>query len=210
MLEGKDIFFRHIAKGPWVLNNLNIKVQPREIVGLLGPSGYGKSTLAQVLAGYLIPQSGNITADQKTFPFKGYCPVQLLFQHPELTVNPRWKVKRIISEAYAPSQKLLHNLEISSQWMDRFPHELSGGEIQRLAVARALSPATRYLIADEMTTMLDAQTQAHIWHVVLNHCRSHKIGLLAISHNRPLLDRICDYIIELSEIQKIRKTTLLK
>jgi peptide/nickel transport system ATP-binding protein len=128
-----------------------------------------------------------------------------LFQHPELTVNPHWKVKRIISEAYAPSQKLLHNLEISSLWMDRFPHELSSGEIQRLAVARALSPVTRYLIADEMTTMLDAQTQAHIWHVVLNHCRFHKIGILAISHDQPLLNRICDHIIELSEIQDIEK-----
>jgi peptide/nickel transport system ATP-binding protein len=201
MLKGQDLFFRHHLKGPWILNGLNIKIQPERIIGILGPSGCGKSTLAQVLAGYLMPQNGNITVDQKPLPSKGYCPVQLLFQHPELTVNPRWKVKHIISEAYAPSQKLLHSLEISAQWMDRFPHELSGGEIQRLAVVRALSSATRYLIADEMTAMLDAQIQAHIWHVVLNHCRSHKIGILIISHDQPLLDRICDKVIDFDEIR---------
>lgn len=129
-------------------------------------------------------------------PRKGYCPVQLLYQHPELAVNPNWKVDRILSETYSPPADLLHRLSISSQWMDRYPHELSGGEIQRISVARALGPDTRYLVADEMTAMLDAQTQARIWNTVLSHCRRRNIGIVAISHNRPLLDRICDTIRE--------------
>jgi len=196
MLEGRKLSFRYHANGPWVLADVNIAVRPGKVLGVLGPSGCGKSTLAHILAGYLAPQNGEVTADGNLLPPKGYCPVQLLFQHPELAVNPNWKVKRILRETYSPASDLLQSLAISSQWMDRYPHELSGGEIQRLAVARALGPHTRYLVADEMTAMLDAQTQARIWHTVLSHCRRSQIGIVAISHNRPLLDRISDAIWE--------------
>ena len=75
----------------------------------------------------------------------------------------------------------------------RWPHEL-----QRIAVARALRPQTRYLIADEMTSMLDAVTQAQIWHVILDFVRRQKVGLLAISHEAAPLGRICDRTIAMA------------
>ncbi len=196
MLEGRNISYRYGSKEPWVLKDLSIIVQPGKVLGILGPSGCGKSTLAHLLAGYFIPKRGEVFVDGAPLPKKGYCPVQLLFQHPELAVNPNWKVARILDETCFPSSDLLKDLSISLQWMDRYPHELSGGEIQRLAVARALGPATRYLIADEMTAMLDAQTQARIWHTVRTLCRRRNIGIVAISHNRPLLERIGDTVWE--------------
>ena len=92
---------------------------------------------------------------------------------------------------------MLAALNIEPLWLTRWPHELSGGELQRFAVARALGPETRYLIADEMTTMLDANTQAQIWRAVLAHARQYQVGVLAISHESPLLARICDRVLTL-------------
>ncbi len=198
MLEGRNISYHYGSKGPWVLKDLSIAVQPGKILGILGPGGCGKSTLAHLLAGYLVPQCGKVMVDGHPLPLKGYNPVQLLYQHPELTVNPNWKVGRILREAHFPSIELLRSLSISPQWMDCYPHELSSGKIQRLAVARALGPATRYLIADEMTAMLDARTQARIWHTVLLLCRQRRIGVAAISQNRSLLNRISNTICEKS------------
>jgi len=197
MLEGKDIGFRYGPRQPWLLRDLSITVAPGEVVGLSGPSGQGKTTLAKLLAGYLPPGAGQVQVDGQPLPRRGYCPVQLVFQHPEMAINPRWRMAQVLNEGYTPPAELLAALNIETLWLTRWPHELSGGELQRFAVARALGPETRYLIADEMTTMLDANTQAQIWRVVLDHARRHRVGVLAISHESPLLARICDRTITL-------------
>ena len=118
--------------------------------------------------------------------------MQLVFQNPELSVNPRWHVDRILQEGHPPQQHILDALGIHPGWMSRYPHELSGGELQRVAIARVLNRNTRYLIADEMTAMLDATTQALIWQVVLSFAHQLQIGIIAISHNASLLKRLCD------------------
>jgi peptide/nickel transport system ATP-binding protein len=156
-----------------------------------GPSGRGKSTLAKVLAGYLCPIKGSVVVDGCSLPKSGYCPVQLLFQHPEQAVNPRWKVGKILGEAEAPTPVLLKDLGIEAAWLERYPHELSGGELQRVCLARALGENTRYLLCDEMTSMLDALNQAHIWRIVLDVACDRGLGLLVISHDAPLLGRLC-------------------
>ncbi|MDW7991244.1 MAG: ATP-binding cassette domain-containing protein [Anaerolineae bacterium] len=197
MLEGKGLGFRYGPRRPWVLRDVSISVAPGEVVGLRGPSGQGKTTLAKILAGYLRPVEGQVWVDGQALPQRGYCPVQLIFQHPELAINPRWRMARVLNEGYTPPPDLLEALNIEPGWLTRWPHELSGGELQRFAVARALGPQTRYLIADEMTTMLDANTQAQIWQVVLAHARQRRIGVLAISHDQTLLARISDRILTL-------------
>lgn len=197
MLEGKRLSFRYGHRQPWILRNFSIAVAPGEVVGLYGPSGQGKTTLAKLLAGYLRPLEGEVWVDGYPLPRQGYCPVQLVFQHPELAVNPRWRIRQVLSEGHTPSPQLLKALGIDSTWMDRWPHQLSGGELQRCAIARTLGPQTKYLIADEITTMLDAITQAQIWHALLDYARRHNIGILAISHNKHLLTRICDRIVAL-------------
>jgi peptide/nickel transport system ATP-binding protein/Fe3+-transporting ATPase len=194
MLEAKNISFRYNSDLPWLFQHIDLEIQAGEMVGLSGDSGKGKTTLAKVLAGYLPPSSGEVLVDGGKLPEKGYFPVQLLFQHPEQAVNPRWKARKILAEGSPPPGELLAMLSIDSAWLDRFPHELSGGELQRLAVARALGPNTRYLIADEMTSMLDANTQAQIWHVVSCYARDHDLGVLIISHDKTLLHRLCHRI----------------
>jgi len=194
MLVGKDLAFRYGRKQAWLFQSMNISITPGERVGLPGPSGRGKSTLAKALAGYFPVHNGDVTVDGKSQEKGTFNPIQLLFQHPELAVNPRWKIEDILSEAGKPSNELMQQLEIDDMWLSRFPHELSGGELQRVCLARALDPRTRYLLCDEMTSMLDTLTQASIWKAVLEIAEARNIGLLVISHDNALLDRICQRI----------------
>ena len=194
MLNGEGLWFRYGSKLPWVVRDRTLSVLPGEVVGLMAPSGYGKTTLGKLLAGYLTPNRGRIALDEQPLPNQGYCPVQLVFQNPELSVNPRWRIERILSEGSPPQLQLLDALGIHPGWMTRYPHELSGGELQRVAIARVLNRNTRYLIADEMTAMLDANTQALIWQVILKFAHQYQVGVIAISHDKPLLERICESV----------------
>ncbi len=198
MLNAKAISFRYRSDRPWILKDFSLSLSPAERLGIYGPSGCGKTTLGRILAGYLQPLSGSVEVDGKPLPKKSFCPVQMVFQHPELAINPRWQIGKVLCEAYQPPQSLLDALGLDANWFERFPVELSNGELQRVAVARALALPTRYLIADEITTMLDANTQAQIWQVLLQIAAQRQLGILVISHDRPLLERVCTAIIDFS------------
>jgi len=200
MLNARGVSYRYSADKPWIVRDISLSLEPGEVVGLSGPSGQGKTTLAKLLAGYAQPQRGQVVVDGRPLPRHGYCPVQLIFQHPELAVNPRWRIERSLTEGYVPPPAVLAALNIEPGWHTRWPHELSGGELQRIAVARALGPHTRYLIADEMTAMLDANTQALIWQAVLAHVRAHRVGLLVVSHEAPLLARLCQRVTTVAQL----------
>lgn len=198
-LEGKRLGFRR-GREPWLFRHLDLTVGAGEIVGLAGPSGSGKTTLARILAGYCAHYEGEVVVDGHPPGPSGYHPVQLVFQHPERAVNPRWRIHRVLAEGDGTTApEWLHALGIPESWMRRWPGELSGGELQRVCVARALGTRTRYLIADEMTAMLDPITQAQIWHAVLDIARKRQMGILLISHDAPLMRRLCDRIIKLGD-----------
>lgn len=198
MLKAHSISFRY-ENTPWLFEDLDFTLKPGEIIGLPGPSGQGKSTLARIMAGYISPQVGRVTFEGKSLPKTGYCPIQLLFQHPETALNPRWQLGDSIAEAHLPDEATLRRLNIEKHWLSRYPHELSGGELQRLALARAMTPKTRFLIADEMTAMLDPNTQALVWDAVISWAKEFNVGILAISHDRHLLGRVAHRIDETFE-----------
>ena len=195
-LEVKDVSYRYGKKSPWIIRDAYFTLNPGEVTGIFGPSGCGKSTLARIATGYEKPVLGQVTLGGCRLKRNGFNPVQLIGQHPEKAVNPRWRMNAILSEGWKPDERVISALGIEKAWLNRWSNELSGGELQRFCVARSLSPETRYLVADEITTMLDAVTQAQIWEVLLDHVKSRKIGLLAISHDRALLERICGNIME--------------
>ena len=199
-LKAKGISFKY-RDDKYILKNIDFTIDSGEIVGLVAPSGFGKTTLAKILAGYEKPESGSVEVDGLTLDKKGYSPIQLIFQHPEKSVNPKWKMNKILNEAFKPSQELLDSMGIKKEWLNRWPNELSGGELQRFCVIRALSPQTKFLIADEITTMLDSITQAQIWNVVLEHVKNHNIGLIVISHEKALINRICDRVVDLTKME---------
>ncbi|REB06102.1 ATP-binding cassette domain-containing protein [Sporosarcina sp. BI001-red] len=199
MLEVEGVSYRH-TRQPWLFRNLSLSIAPGEIVGLYGKSGSGKTTLAQVIANYLKPEEGIVKVNEKKVKSTGPNPVQLVWQHPEKAINPRWKMKNVLAEAGNVDPRIFDALGIAPSWMTRYPSELSGGELQRFCVARALAPNTEYLIADEMTTMLDAITQAQIWYTILQLAKKRAIGVLVISHDEQLLERICDRVIDFNQL----------
>lgn len=197
-LRAENICFGYKA-GNCILDQVNFEIESGEIIGIVAPSGFGKTTLAKILAGYEKPEFGRVTIDGAEIKSQGYHPVQLIFQHPEKAVNPKWKMGKVLSETEMPSAELMKAMGIEDAWLDRWPSELSGGELQRFCVLRALTEKTKFLIADEMTTMLDAITQAQIWHTVLAYAKDHHMGMVVISHDRDLIDRICHRVVDLTK-----------
>lgn len=197
-LEAKNVSYRYNRREPFILENVSLRIEKGERVALFAPSGYGKTTLVKLMSGYLEPTEGEILLDGKPLPAKGICPVQMIFQHPEMAINPRWRLKRVLEESGQLREDVLEAFGIERAWLDRFPRELSGGELQRFCVARALMSGADFLICDEISTMLDVITQAQIWNVVLEKAKKHNMGILAVTHNMHLAERAADRIYDLS------------
>ena len=197
-LEARHVFFRYEKRQPWILEDCSLEISSGECAALFAPSGYGKTTLSLLLAGYLKPEQGQILLDGHPLPQKGLCPVQLIHQHPEKAINPRWRLRQVLEESGALKADMLEAFGIENAWLDRFPRELSGGELQRFCVARALLSGADYLICDEISTMLDVITQAQIWRVILDQAAARHMGILAVTHNRNLAERIAGRVIDLA------------
>ena len=199
MLEVQDITFSYQKNGNQILEHVNLSVGPEERLGILAPSGYGKTTLLKIISGYISPDAGRILVDGELLPQKGYCPVQMIFQHPEQAVNPRLRMREVLKEGDGISKELIEGLGIEEDWKNRFPQELSGGELQRFCIARALGKGTKYLLCDEITTMLDFITQGQIWNFLIEETKRRGIGMVIVSHSQQLLDHVCTRQIRLNE-----------
>lgn len=202
MLEGRDLTFSYRRKASPVLSQVSVMVSPGERVGLRAPSGRGKTTLCRLLAGYERPTSGQVLLDGKPLgAYSGACPVQMVWQHPETVVDPLLPLGVTLGEACPPELRLLEALHIREGWLTRYPAELSGGELQRFCLARALHPAVRYLLCDEISAMLDLVTQAQIWEFLLEEAQRRELGLLIVSHSDALLERVCTRVVTLPSSQ---------
>ena len=231
MLELRDITFGYHADRP-LYEGVSLSVGSDERVAITAPSGFGKTTLCRIAAGYLVPWSGDVLVDGKPLAARGVRPVQLIMQHPEHALDPRMRMKDSLAEAQSSldaqgkmgAQRLSdaqqtsrakrtseglgtanYHLEdlfevfgIRQEWLMRFPHELSGGELQRFCIVRALLTNPRYLIADELSTMLDALTQAQIWHALLRITEEQHMGMMLVSHSPSLTQRIATRVVNLA------------
>ena len=195
-LKAENISFKYPSAKDYIIKDIDIELDSNKIIGLIGDSGSGKSTFCKILSGYITKYEGSVTLDGQPLPKKGFKPVQLIYQHPEKVMNPKWKMKHVLEESYDVS-------DIQKSWLTRFPQELSGGELQRFSVVRSLNPNTKFLIADEMTTMLDAITQAQIIDSVLKIVKKRNMGFLLVSHDMPLVETICDEKIYFKDINGV-------
>ena len=197
ILEAHNLtfYYRNRKKNP-IIDRFELTISSGERVGLKGPSGRGKTTLCRLLAGYECPKQGGVLLDGRPIrEYRGACPIQMVWQHPETVVDPLLKLKETMAEAGDIEGRLMEKLHIEKEWLDRYPAELSGGELQRFCLARALRPETEILLCDEITAMLDLVTQAQIWEFLLEEARRRKMGMLVVSHSEALLEKVCTRII---------------
>lgn len=190
VLQVKNISFGY-NKHKDIIKDFNLSINSNERVGIIAPSGFGKTTLCKIISGYIRPNRGEVIFDGKNVhDIKGYNPIQMIWQHPEKSVNPRLRMRNVIEEGNEIEDRILDGLGIERDWFNRYPLELSGGEMQRFCIARALGKGTKFIIADEISTMLDLITQSQIWSFLLQEIKERNIGLIAVTHSDALMERI--------------------
>lgn len=189
---------------------LTLTVRQGETLGIVGESGCGKSTLARMLVGLLEPSTGHIeiegaaldNADPAEFGKR----IQYVFQDPISSLNPRKTIRQIME---APL-KLLHNMpaaerskriseifasvNLREEFLDRYPHEFSGGQAQRIGIARALAAKARILILDEPVSALDVSVQAQVLNLLADLRREFDLTYLFISHDLAVVEAVSDRI----------------
>lgn len=191
-----------------VLQSCSLQIAAGEAVGLMGPSGCGKSTLARVLlrllptdSGRIIFQAQDVTqlSQKQLKPFRQQ--VQFISQRPESFFDPLLKLGASLREPLhifdLPDsseiiEAALATVKLSPALLDRYPHQVSGGEIQRLSIARALLLKPRLLILDEPTSMLDISVQAQILQLLQSIRQQEQMAFLFISHDKAIINYMCD------------------
>ena len=209
-LKGSKVTIDHVSKrfGDFVaLDDVDFTIEPGEFFSLLGPSGCGKTTLLRIIAGFEFPDSGAILFNNRNiipYPpdkrssntvFQTYA----LFPHMSVMQNVLVGAQgatRAEREACALEQ--LKKVQLDGL-LDRRPHELSGGECQRAAIARAMSVHPEILICDEATSALDVSAQAKIVELLMHLRRIHNVSILFITHDLPLVSNISDRILIMNE-----------
>ncbi|OZD68515.1 ABC transporter ATP-binding protein [Rhodococcus sp. 05-340-1] len=194
-----------------VLTEVTVSVEPGTITGLTGPSGSGKTTLARVLALLQKPHTGTVLLDGTAVRGVGYsapassrAQIALLFQSPRQATDPRMTLRSIIEQPgvivgrTVDVADLAEQVGLTADLLTRRPHQVSDGQLQRACVARALAQRPRYLICDEVTSMLDAATTASIARVLQRQAVDSGVGVLVISHDADLLDALCSSVHHLS------------
>ncbi|CAH9019756.1 ABC transporter ATP-binding protein [Candidatus Nitrosacidococcus sp. I8] len=204
--------FRQIVGHIHAVNNVNLTISMGQILGLVGESGCGKTTLGRAILRLVEPTSGKIyynesditTLSHREFRFYRK-ELQIIFQDPLSSLNPRLSIAATLTEPMAvhkigsssqerldQAEDLLKQVHLSSDYLWRYPHELSGGQCQRICIARALALSPKFIVCDEITSALDVSVQAGILELLLELQTSRSLTLLFISHNISVVKYISD------------------
>lgn len=209
------------------VNNVSFQIKKGECFGIIGESGSGKTTVGKIVAGLLRPTSGNICINGKSVlngqdsissDFRRR--VQMIFQEPDGVMDPRWKIERSMLEpldihfSLSRQEKLnkvnhwLETVGLSPEHLDRYPFELSGGQLQRLAFARALSLEPDLIIADEPTSSLDVSVQAQILTLMKEIQQKYDLTILFITHDLYVARQMCSEIAVMHNGRFVEKGTI--
>lgn len=208
-----------------VLQNVSLNIPAGSIIGVSGASGIGKSTLAKILCGVTAPDAGAVFLDGKllvsqkeAYDRKCGLAIQMVYQQPYATLDPLQKIgaglRELISyyrlaENRRAAEKLiadiLAQMQLSTKILAHLPRQISGGEAQRVALARCLLLSPKLLILDEATSMLDVSTQANLLALVKAQMVPGGGAVLFISHDRALTDFYCDTVYEFDEDHRLKE-----
>ncbi|HLV57389.1 MAG TPA: ABC transporter ATP-binding protein, partial [Natronosporangium sp.] len=205
-LELRDVTVRFGRGGTALtaVDRVSLTVPEGAVVGLVGESGSGKSTLARAAVGLVPLAGGRVRLDGADLPRTGRRPVQMVFQDPYGSLDPRMTIGDSIAEALpgrlsraarsAEVRRLLAEVDLDPDRAGALPSHLSGGQRQRVALARALAGRPRFLLADEITSSLDVSVQGAILNLVRDLQRRLGLGMLVISHNLAVVRYVSDVI----------------
>ena len=212
LLEATDLqkVFTRRGRTVHAVESVTLSVAPGEALGLVGESGCGKTTTARMLLRLEEPTSGKIHYDgaditqlhgSALLPFRAQA--QLVFQNPFDALNPRFTIRQSLTEPLRNFNIRDHADHIQSvmarvrlmpaeAWLDRHPHELSGGQLQRVVLARALIAHPRLIVADEPVSMLDVSVRAGILNLLREARDSLGLAAIYISHDLALIRYVCE------------------
>ena len=212
--DNVSMHFDDAAGRVQAIDDISFSLAQRELLGIVGESGSGKSTVAKLLTGLHTPTGGKILLDGKDITHAVgkerrtlYTRIQMVFQDAVGSFNPRRTIGAMIGETICrlctPDERdtkrrvaeLLTEVGLPSSYANRYPHEMSGGECQRAAIARAMAVHPEILVCDEATSALDVSVQAKIIALLLHLQREHGMSLLFISHDLPLVSSIADRVL---------------
>jgi ABC-type oligopeptide transport system ATPase subunit len=221
LIDVKNFYFSYAPRaaretGAWTLSDLNFSVEAGGFLGIVGESGSGKSTLIRNLCGLLPVTKGdvqiagrNLAALSSREMLELRRDIQLIYQNPKRSFDPRMKIGMSISqpirslEKRVPSDEeltsLLAHVGLQTEHLNRFPHELSGGQLQRVAIARALSVKPSILLADEPTSALDVSVQAQALKLIAELREQLNLTVVLVSHDLAVVGRVTDNIIVLKD-----------
>lgn len=212
------------------VNNISFDVNSLETLGIVGESGCGKSTLARMLVGLIEPTSGHITIDQKDLSeYGGKDPaafgrlIQYVFQDPISSLNPRKTISQIMQtplrelyniraqEAKQRIYEIFDAVNLRHEFLERYPHEFSGGQAQRIGIARALVAKPKILILDEPVSALDVSVQAQVLNLLEDLKQEFSLTYLFITHDLAVVEAIANRVavlyfgelVELADADKI-------
>jgi oligopeptide transport system ATP-binding protein len=218
------------------VDGVNFDIQPGETMGLVGESGCGKSTLGRAILRLIEPTAGKVvfrdrdlSALSKNELLKARQHLQMIFQDPYASLNPRMTVEQIVSEPLdtfrlasgneraARVRELMETVGLSPRFIRRYPHEFSGGQQQRIGIARALAANPDFIVADEPISALDVSIQAQILNLMERLQRERKLTYLFISHDlraiRHISDRVAvmylGKVVEWGDSQEVYKDPLM-
>ena len=192
------------------VNTVSLKIKPGETFGLVGESGCGKSTLAKMLVGLLKPTSGRIIIDGEIFdksdPKIFGKKIQYVFQDPISSLNPRKTIRQIIEAPLKnlhgmkrPNRdtrikELFDAVNLRLDFLDRYPHEFSGGQAQRIGIARALAAEPKILVLDEPVSALDVSIQAQVLNLLEELKEKFGLTYFFISHDLSVVEAVSDRV----------------
>jgi ABC-type glutathione transport system ATPase component len=200
LLEVEDL---HVKYGGFeAVKGVSFSLAPGEILGIVGESGSGKSTIAKTLIGLQKPSSGSIRFPTQNSKLKTLnSKLQLIFQDAVGSLNPRMTVRQTLEETIKvrrvkswSAQRLLEIVGLSDAVLDQYPREMSGGQCQRVSVARALACEPQLLIADEPVSALDVSVQARVLNLLRDLRRDLGLSILLIAHDLAVVKNVCDRI----------------
>ena len=227
ILEVKNLrktFYKSRSLFPAV-EDVSFHLMRGECLGLVGESGCGKSTTARLIAGLLEPDRGSVRLEgEEILGLKGkkkqavYTKLQMVFQTPQDSFDPRCTLGDGIMEsmrnrgmkkdqARERMYRLLEQVELDRSFGERYPHEVSGGECQRAAIARALAVDPRLVICDEATSALDVTVQAQIVELLKRLQKERKLSLLFICHDLALVQHMCQRVLVMYQGKIIEQGT---